>query len=409
MARSRYPHPSRWRSDLPRELVRILAVAMAWNPRRRYAGARELAEELERFGAGEPVLARTPNPAQRAADLLRRQPMGNAITALGVALALSLVFGGLLPHLRIQAAGRRTRAEALFDRAVARWIGGRSAEAILANALELDPEHPGARALMTRVGGLAPEEPQTRDVRLVLEGLELEAGKLFPAARARYGAAYESNLRSPEYRRAPRRDAEDPWLWQGLTMCLFHLERDGDALDATRSAMDLSGELDPSLTNTMAALLDRTGRHDEAQEILGRVVDEHPESVVYRFNLAFSLDSQSRVAEARPLYEDVLAREPGHVQATVCLAWLLATAEPPELRDEAAGEEHLLRALQLDRGRTAVLVRGAEEFARRTGRIDRIAELMEELAAEGEVDERMLRLERARRALLAERDGDGDF
>ena len=471
VARSRYPHPSRWRSDLPRELVRILTVAMAWNPRRRYASARELAEDLERLGAGEPVRARTPNPAQRAADLLRRQPTGSALTALGLALALSLVLGGLLPHLRARATERRTRVEALFDRAVARWIGGRSgqAEALLANALELDPEHPGARALMTRVGGLAPEGPQSRDVQLVLEGLDLEAGKLFPAARARYEAAHGSNPRSPwatvllarsarasgdlqgaevdlieasqvlpdslavaqelarllfqrgkhdqrekydhaerEYRRALRLDAEDPWLWQGLAMCLFHLQRDEDALDATRSAMELSGELDPSLANTTAALLDRTGRHDEAQEILGRLVDEHPESVVYRFNLAFSLDSQSRVAEARPLYEDVLAREPGHVQATVCLAWLLATAEPPELRDEAAGEEHLLRALQLDRGRTAVLVRGAEEFARRSGRIDRIAELMQELAAEGEVDERIVRLERARRAMLGERDRDED-
>ncbi len=34
---------------------------------------------------------------------------------------------------------------------------------------------------------------------------------------------------------------------------------------------------------------------------------------------------------------------------------------------------------------------------------------MGELAVEGEVDERMLRLERASRALLAERDGDGDL
>lgn len=69
---------------LSRDLETVIAKAMDKNPRRRYATARDLAEDLDRFLAGEAITARATTLQERVSRWVRRDP--RAATLLGVAL-----------------------------------------------------------------------------------------------------------------------------------------------------------------------------------------------------------------------------------------------------------------------------------------------------------------------------------
>ena len=96
--------------DLPRDLEAIIAKCMAKNVAERYAGARELADDLGRFIGGYQVRARPLNPLQRTARWARREPK-LAFTAL---LALVALLGGLVVSMQ-----QRNRAESSARVAVA--------------------------------------------------------------------------------------------------------------------------------------------------------------------------------------------------------------------------------------------------------------------------------------------------
>ncbi|MHC4955366.1 MAG: protein kinase domain-containing protein [Planctomycetota bacterium] len=76
--------PSAINSAVPDELETILLKAMAKEPADRYSTARELAEDLQRFLADEPIHARRPTMLQRTAKWARRHR--GAVAAAGVVL-----------------------------------------------------------------------------------------------------------------------------------------------------------------------------------------------------------------------------------------------------------------------------------------------------------------------------------
>ena len=89
------PPPRGVRLGLPRDLETICLKCLAKRPDRRYPGASELAQELQRFLNGEPIQAR-PVPAwHRAAKWTRRRPLHAALTG-SIALVLATGFGVLL-------------------------------------------------------------------------------------------------------------------------------------------------------------------------------------------------------------------------------------------------------------------------------------------------------------------------
>jgi WD40 repeat protein len=85
----------RLQPKVPRDLETICHQCLEKDPKRRYASAEALAEDLRRFGAGEPVSARPVGAVGRAAKWAGRRPaIAGLLTA--VALVAAVGVGGIL-------------------------------------------------------------------------------------------------------------------------------------------------------------------------------------------------------------------------------------------------------------------------------------------------------------------------
>jgi serine/threonine-protein kinase len=93
------PRPRRLRRDLPRDLETVVLRCLEKDPKRRYATAGELADDLERWLRGAPVRTRPRSLARRAWGAVVRHPtMSTAIPLVAVVLALLLWRGGRAPE-----------------------------------------------------------------------------------------------------------------------------------------------------------------------------------------------------------------------------------------------------------------------------------------------------------------------
>jgi tetratricopeptide (TPR) repeat protein len=95
--------PRRLDAEIPRDLETICLRCLEKEPSRRYATAGAMAEDLERFSNGEPILARPVGRAERFGRWCRRKP---AVAALSMALVL-VAASGVAVYL-----GQRGRARA---------------------------------------------------------------------------------------------------------------------------------------------------------------------------------------------------------------------------------------------------------------------------------------------------------
>jgi WD40 repeat protein len=84
--------PRQLQPKVPRDLETVCLKGLQKEPRQRYASAQDLAEDLRRFLAGEPIRARPVTWAGRAIKWVRRWP--TLATAYGL-LALTILLGGL--------------------------------------------------------------------------------------------------------------------------------------------------------------------------------------------------------------------------------------------------------------------------------------------------------------------------
>jgi serine/threonine protein kinase/WD40 repeat protein len=85
--------PGRLRPKLPRDLETICLKCLQKEPRQRYSSALALAEDLERFVKGEPILARPVSQGEKLWRWCRRKPLVAALLASVSLLVLAVAIG----------------------------------------------------------------------------------------------------------------------------------------------------------------------------------------------------------------------------------------------------------------------------------------------------------------------------
>jgi serine/threonine protein kinase/Tfp pilus assembly protein PilF len=94
--------PTRLHPKVPRDLETICLKCLQKEPRRRYASAEELAEDLQRFLAGESIRAR-PTPAwERGIKWAKRRPALAALLGVSGGAALTVLIVVLVTNARLQ-------------------------------------------------------------------------------------------------------------------------------------------------------------------------------------------------------------------------------------------------------------------------------------------------------------------
>ncbi len=246
--------------------------------------------------------------------------------------------------------------------------------------------------LAVRAGALLPARARRPIAAVLLVALAATFGGLSYARgrvyRSAEGVWLDSLTKRPRNARG--------WLALGIAR-----RNAGDldgAEDAYRRALALKPN-DASAWNNLAELLVARGRLPEAEAALSRALRAKPDHVGARVSRANVLVELGRLDEARREYEEALARDPTHVLARRRLAWLLATAPDPALRDGEAALRHAREAVRLKENpatldtlaaalaetgefaEAARTARRALERARAEGRADAARRIEEHLSA----------------------------
>lgn len=376
------------RTDLPLELEWIVAKALESDRTRRYRTANDLADDLRRYLANEPVDAGPPSTAYRVRKFVRRHRVGVAVVAL---LMLSLVGGVVGTSLALvaertqrQRLERMTEFQAsIFGTMQAQSLGpdARMADVLDMAAARIDGElrdDPESRSELQRSFGTAYFAlGRFEDARRMYEGaLDVVLGKHGPgtvesvsirmalastlsALRDTDGAIalYEpllvesrrglGRLSTHTLRTAvllafallDRRDAA-----QALTI----LERASEDLDEGMAAGHDYGNVPMMLCDGRARALSAMGDvegalgvfRDAERTIAARFGDDLPDLANIRFNHGMTLKSNRRFAEARPLLADALRVMGPHLGASHPMVEMITVhlAEAIRLSEERVEE-----------------------------------------------------------------------
>lgn len=117
--------------SIPRDLRLIVERCLEKEPGRRYPSARLLAEDLDRFLAGEPILARPPSLLYRARKRIARHRALSAVSLAAALMILVLLGAALVREARSR---ERTRLAQRFGQEAERLAG-------LARMIHLAPRH----------------------------------------------------------------------------------------------------------------------------------------------------------------------------------------------------------------------------------------------------------------------------
>jgi tetratricopeptide (TPR) repeat protein len=358
---------------VPRDLETICLKCLEKEPRRRYRSAEALAEDLERWLAGEPVQARRSGIWERAVKWARRRPAVAALVVVSAGAGLALLGGSLWYNARLQEAlqavqareqetrDQRDAAEKHLRLAVANTQAAHATlvhyDKLIDNTLQF--QGPGLASVRQELTEIATHfyEKQIRQESEVLtleENRELTYCQL-AAIKASTGSLDEAIELSQHAARLYARLAHDhPQIYPlrrnlaaaYLTLGSYYRERGqtGEAEQTFRQArevcQDLVAEASADATYQQAlassylslgAIYADTEKRDQAEvayrlalDILTQLPRDHPESVDFRLkqaaayhNLGHLYQTARREEEARQandralgIYQQLAAEQP---------------------------------------------------------------------------------------------------
>ena len=309
--------------ELRGDLDTIVLTALRKEPERRYASARELAEDIERHLSHRPVRARPDTLAYRSAKLLRRHPVAVPASALALLLAVAgtTAFTWRLADERdrAQAAERQAQAAAEQARLAARFsastLANAGADKRAARQVSVLDLLRDARA---RVEEELDDEPVVAmHMRLAL-GRALLSWGVYDEAEREARAALEAAEagRGPD---AARAAAEALSLLGTVTHDQGHLQT---SLDWTQQAERRWRELGTaaekaSALSDLALALNGLRRRAEAEPVFRAALaqmrlahaGDHEDIAWLLNNLAWGLHAMGRLDEAAPVYDEALAMQ----------------------------------------------------------------------------------------------------
>src|SRR5687767_12682306 len=114
--------PSLAKSRVSRDVETICLKCLAKDPKRRYASAEALAEDLERWLAGEPIRARRTSIAGRAWRWSRRRPAAAGLIGVSILAMLVLGVGGVWHNVKLTKALEDSRQQNARAQAVTEFL-----------------------------------------------------------------------------------------------------------------------------------------------------------------------------------------------------------------------------------------------------------------------------------------------
>jgi len=359
IAACRTTSPTRLERDLRGDLDNIVLMAMRKDATRRYGSAEQLAADLARHFAGQPVTATRDTWTYRTRKFVRRHSVSVSAAALGVALlatfsVITLIQAQRIARERDIAATERTRAEQVSSFLVELFelsdpTKSRGNQVTARELLDI-----GAR----RVSAGLDDQPETRATLLGTIGRVYDSLGLYSDAIALQIDALESKRKlfgsqHPEVA-ATMAELGDTLREQGefaraeaeLTAALAmqsdllgaravelaptltslgRLAEQRGALDVAKSfyqqALDIYRQQQllrrpeaASIFNDLAGLHLQRGEYDRAASLYRTALDidrstlgqDHPQVGMHIQSLALTLHRQGKLAEAAPLYLESL-------------------------------------------------------------------------------------------------------
>ncbi|MGO8691622.1 MAG: protein kinase domain-containing protein [Thermoguttaceae bacterium] len=155
--------PRRWQPKVPRDLETICLKCLEKEPRRRYASARALCDDLQQFSAGKAISARPAGPLEHAWRWARHHRVAAALLSAAVAALLAVVAIVGFFNRRLAAELDRTAAE---HRRVLKTEGQLDQTLTRSVARRLDSDLRELAAIPLTMAALLEKTPNWNDSRL---------------------------------------------------------------------------------------------------------------------------------------------------------------------------------------------------------------------------------------------------